>query len=187
MDLAFLVHTSSNIDGQQYQYYKEYMRETIAGADIDGGKVRVGVVIYRHDGSVIFPLDRHMTKSDLSSAIDNLPLMASDNANVVAGIDTVKDKLFSPEGGDRDEAPNGVIVLTDSDSYMNQEDIPRAAHELRDSGAKVVTKGIGLWASDQLPKIASGDDAVLGASDTGELPYTVPDVVAQFQPCKEIA
>ena len=186
LDLAFLIHTSKAIDDQQYQYYKSYMRDAISGADIDGGKVRVGAVIYTDGGSVIFPLDEYTTKSELNSAIDNLPLMASDYANVVAGMNAVRDELFTPEGGDRDEAPNGVIVLTDSDSNLDPENIPRAAHELRDSGAKVVTKGIGLWASDQLPKIASGDDAVLGASQPNELPFTVPDVVAEFAPRKAI-
>ena len=184
LDLAFVIHTSNKVNGQQYQYYKNYMRDIISGADIDGGKVRVGVVIYRHDASVIFPLDRYQTKSDLNSAIDNLPLMASSFGNLAVGLDKVKDELFTPEGGDRDTAPNGVIVLTDAESKRGVWELPRAGHELRDSGAKIVTQGIGSWTSTQFQHVASGLSRDLGVSPAEGLSDSLPDLQAEFQPCK---
>ncbi|GFR78012.1 collagen alpha-3(VI) chain [Elysia marginata] len=182
LDLAFLVHASEQIDGRKYQDYKDYMRDVLENADVDSGAVRAGVVLYRHDGTVMIQLDRFLTKNSLTEAIGQLPLMASKYADLAKGMDVVRQDFFSPEKGDREDAPNGVIILTDADSNLNEEEIPRYAHMLRDSGARIVTAGIGLAASDQLPHVASDKSALLGISDVGELPWVVEPAQEQFPP-----
>ena len=53
---------------------------------------------------------------------------------------TVKEQVFVPENGDRPEAPNVVLLLSDGESDDPDETFNRA-NELRDDGAVIVTVG----------------------------------------------
>ena len=93
--------------------------------------------------------------------------------------------MFTPSGGDRPEAPNVVIVVTDQDSTADVDKVPEAAQKLKDSGAKIFTAGIGLDDDGELGSIASDESGALGASGVDGLSPIRDEIVRQTEPCKK--
>lgn len=68
--------------------------------------------------------------------------------------------MFTPAFGDRPDADNVAILVTDGDSNINYRDTSPAAQDLRDSGAKVIGIGIGLRDFKEINSIASSTQDV---------------------------
>ncbi|GFR78016.1 collagen alpha-3(VI) chain [Elysia marginata] len=182
LDLAFLIHTSKKVDQETFQQYKDFMRDTVSEADIESGAVQVGAVLYRKRGSVLFPLNRYNTKGDLNSGINGLKLQRAKDNSLAVGMDTVRENFFTPEQGDREDAPNVVIVLTDEDPTIDVAEIPAAAQMLKDqSRARVFAAGVGLN-KDDLKDVASNDDGLFTPSTFDELSVVKDKIVKQVEP-----
>ena len=187
LDLAFLIHTSKDINYDNYDYYTQFMHEIVQDADIDSGYVRVGAVIYNKDGEVVFPLDRYTSNEAVNAAIVEFPLKSDSDANIAKGMDTVREKLFTPSGGDRPDVPNAVIVVTDDDSNLDVDQIGPAAQKLKDdTKAKIYTAGIGLKGMSQLPSVASAPSDLYTPDTVEDLPSARDPIVKKTYACKEV-
>ena len=187
LDLVYLFHASNNIDSNGWASYKQFMKDVISGANINSGNVRVGAVIYNYESSWSFGLDWYQSTDALVQAIDGLELQADNQANLALGMDMVR-SMFSSRGGDRPDAPNIVIVLTDAEANVNNARIAASAQRLKtESKARIYTAGIGLRGSSQLASVASGGSTVFSADNTGGLPGVKENIVAQIPPCKLFA
>lgn len=81
----------------------------------------------------------------LQSGIDSINInYRSASASAAAGLDIVRDSMFTMDNGDRVDVPNVVIVLTDANSDVDVTDTISAAQQLRDAGATVFAVGINL-------------------------------------------
>ena len=161
------------------------MRGTVANADVDSGAVQVGAAIYRKRGSVIFPLNQYNTRDSLNAGINGMKLMRAKDSSVSVGLDTVRQNIFTPSQGDRPDAPNVVIVITDADATEHVQEIPTAAQMLKDdSGARVFTVGIGLD-SGQLGMVASSDDDAFQPGNYGQLGPVQDKIIDEVAPRKE--
>ncbi|RUS89035.1 hypothetical protein EGW08_003206, partial [Elysia chlorotica] len=171
LDLAFLIHSSEAIDYDKYDYYTQFMHEVVEKADIDSGAVRVGAAIYNADGYVVFPLNQYTSSEALRAAIVEFPLQSSRDANLARGIDTLRQKMFTPSGGDRPDVPNAVIVVTDADASQDVGQIEPATQKLIDEATpKIYTAGIGLKGLSWLPAIASAPEDVYSPETVQDLP-----------------
>ena len=187
LDLVFLFHTSSKIDRSGWEAYKRFLIDVIYGANIDGGDVRVGAVFYHSSGDAHFSLMQHKTLAELVWYINSLPLEHARDANIAAGMDAVREKMFTAAGGDRPNVPNAVIVVTDSDSTMDVDKIATSAQRLRqESGARIYTAGIGLRGSTQFSSIASAGSTMYWADSAGGLSTVQQGLVSQIPPRKRI-
>ena len=150
--------------------------------------MRVGLALYNRDGVVAFPLNQYQTRSALEQALYSLPVQQSSDANIASGMDVVRQRLFTPAGGDRPDAPNAVIVITDADSYLDRNRISSSAESLRsESGARIYTAGIGLRGSSQLSSVASSGSAVFSADNIEDLADVKQSLVSQMPPRKGTA
>ena len=163
------------------------MKDVVSEADVDSGAVQVGAVIYRRRGTVAFPLNQYKTRDSLNNGIDSMKLMRAKDASLTVGMDTVREDIFTPEQGDRPEAPNVVIVLTDADATEDVPEIPTAADMLQNEDkARVFTAGIGVD-KGQLGLAASSDDDVFTPSSLDELSVVKDKIVKQVKPRKALA
>ena len=184
LDLAFLIHTSEDIDYDKYDYYTKFMHDTVSEADINSGDVRVGAVIYNAEAKVVFPLDENKDFDALWRSMVEFPLEKSSDANLANGMDTVREELFTPSGGDRPDVPNAVIVVTDADSNIDQDKIAPAADKLKDK-AKIFTAGVGLKGMSQLPTVATAPAALFTPDTVEDLPPVRDPIVDVTPACKE--
>ena len=160
------------------------MKDVISGANIDSGNVRVGAVIYNYQSSWSFGLEWYQSADAVVEAIDGLEYQVEDRANLALGMNLVN-RMFTPGGGDRPDAPNVVIVLTDAEANVNNERIAASSQALKtESNARIYTAGIGLRGSSQLSSVASAGSTIFSADNIGGLPGVKEDIVAQIPPCK---
>lgn len=142
-----------------FRYILSYVSGLLIGADVDNGNVRVGAALYRHDGVPLFQLNQYKRKEDIINALENIPYnYRSARASLAAGIETVRTSMFQHQAGDRDEAPNGLILITDSISTIKAEDVADEAQKLRDSKVTVFSIGLGLRSTDEMRTVATSND-----------------------------
>ena len=180
-----MIHTSEAITYEKFDYYTKFMHDILYDADIDSGNVRVGVVNYNREAKIVFPLDRYLTANAVWRAVMTLPLEQNADANLADGLDQVLEQVFSPSGGDRPDAPNAVIVVTDAESNIDGDKIERYAQRLRhESGARIYTTGIGLKGMSQLQTVATAPGYSFAAGSVEELPSVASSIVQQSSGCK---
>lgn len=100
-----------------FQGIIDFILRTVEGADVDLDSVRVGVAIYRREGTILFNLDEYQGSKDrLVEAIRGIRLSyKSQDSNLPAGLELVSRQMFGGPG-DRDSVPNGLIIVTDDNS-----------------------------------------------------------------------
>jgi hypothetical protein len=78
--------------------------------------------------------------------------------------------MFENSAGDRPDIPNGLIVITDSNSNINVNGISEASSELKDEGTTVFSIGIGLENPDEIVSVASNQEFSYILNDVAQLP-----------------
>ncbi|CAC5417428.1 COL6A [Mytilus coruscus] len=170
-DLVFLLHFSNDMYQAEFKKILNFMTSLIERADIDSGLVRVGAALYRESGVVIFDLKAYRTKKEVVEAIEKIPFnFKSNRANLGAGINVVRDQMLADSAGDRQGIPNGVVVITDSNSNINVDGIDESSNELKDAGATIFTIGIGLENPNEIVSVASNQEFSYILNDVAQLP-----------------
>ena len=170
-DLVFLLHFSNDMYQVEFQKVLNFMTSLLERADIDSGLVRVGAALYRDQGVVIFDLKAYRSKKEVFEAIEKIPFnFKSNRANLAAGINVVRDQMFADSAGDRPDIPNGVIIITDSNSNIGVESISESSNELKDAGVTVFSIGIGLENPDEIVSVASNQELSYILNDVAQLP-----------------
>lgn len=94
---------------------------------------RIGAVAYSDNVINQFYLDQHIrNKIAIINSFDFFPI--GGKTNTPAGLDTIL-KYQINQRGDRSDAQNIIILITDGQSNVNQEQTIPNARALRDSGA----------------------------------------------------
>lgn len=130
------------------------MKDFVADASIDSGRVRVGAVIYSTDVEVQFHLNRYSSKRDILHAIDNIAYVYG-STNTYGGLHTARTKMFTAENGDREGVPNIIFLITDGVSNVNALQTIPEAEAIRAENIHIYAIGIGLAETTELDKIAS--------------------------------
>lgn len=147
------------------------MTSLLERADIDSGSVRVGAALYRETGVVLFNLKAYQTKKEVMTAIEKIPFeLKSNRANLASGIDKVRDQMLSDAAGDRPGIPNGVFIITDSNSNIDINGIPSASKELKETGTTIFAIGIGLAEPNEIVAVASNQEFSYILNDVAQLP-----------------
>ncbi|KAK7502425.1 hypothetical protein BaRGS_00006378, partial [Batillaria attramentaria] len=181
LDLVFLLHFSNQMTQRSLRQAKSFMKSLVDKADIDSGAVRVGAAVYRRQAFPVFNLKQYASKESLFNGIDGIPLnYKSASASAAAGLDVVRDTMFTMENGERVDVPNAVVVLTDANSDVGVADTISAAQRLRESGASVFAVGVNLNYKDELEAISGGSGGSYVLSSFSELGGVKDEIVGQI-------
>lgn len=184
-DLIFLLHFSNDMYLAEFKKVLKFMTSLLERADIDSGSVRVGAALYREQGVVIFDLQAYRTKKEIIEAIERIPFnFKSSSASLAAGINVVRDQMFENSAGDRPDIPNGVIVITDSNSNINVNGISEASSELKDEGTTIFSIGIGLEIPDEIVSVASNQEFSYILNDVAQLPAITTRLQDRLPSCR---
>ncbi|XP_041374199.1 uncharacterized protein LOC121387240 [Gigantopelta aegis] len=154
LDLVFVLDASTSVTKPNFQLVLEFTKDFISFADIDGGSVRVGVVVYSTSVHTEFYLDRYSSKSEILEAIDSIPYTYG-STNTADGLKVMRKQVFSLQHGDRPDVDNMAIVVTDGVSNINSRQTLPQAQAARDEGITIYVIGIGLADTRELDGIAS--------------------------------
>ena len=179
----FVLDASTSVTEPNFQLMKDFVADFLFIADIDGGNVRVGVVIYSTDVHVEFQMNTYSSKLDVLQAIDRIPYRYG-STNTADALETMRTQMFSAANGDRANVPNLAIVITDGVSNINSRRTIPEAEQARNNSIHIYAIGIGLTDTTELDGIASRpvDENRFAVQEFSELRALRDQVFAAFCP-----
>uniref|UniRef100_A0A2C9JVB5 VWFA domain-containing protein n=1 Tax=Biomphalaria glabrata TaxID=6526 RepID=A0A2C9JVB5_BIOGL len=154
LDLVFVLDASTSVTEPNFELMKDFVKDFLLDADIDGGNVRVGVVIYSDADYVQFQLNTYAKKADVYNAIDDIPYRYG-STNTADALKTMRSVMFTAGNGDRSDVNNVAVVVTDGVSNINSRRTVPEAEQARAEGIHIYAIGIGLTDTKELDGIAS--------------------------------
>ena len=141
-DIVFLLDTSAREGAANFQKALDFVARLVNDLTIGSGAVQVAVAMTsssspQHE----FYLDQYGNKAGLLRAIQSIRFVPS-NKHTDAALKYVRTYMFMSAHGDRSDAPDYVIVLTDGAS-SNQILTLQQADILKQSNVNIIAIGIG--------------------------------------------
>ncbi len=124
------------------------MKNIVRDYNIGPNNVRVGVAIFGNDVQPIFQLNQYSSQRELINAIDRIPFL-DQTTNTPAAIRYMRSTMFTARNGDRPNAPNSAIIITDGvprvplDINEARRLTLQEANLARSQGINLFTIGIG--------------------------------------------
>jgi hypothetical protein len=146
-DIVFVVDSSGSIvdkntqDTDNWQITKDFINNIIDTFDIGDDSIRVGLVEYSWWAENAFFLNDYSDKYDLKSRVNLMENMGY-FTNTSGGLKLMKDQQFSSQYGDRQNAPNVAILITDGYSTIAAQDTIAAAQDAHNRGIHIIVVGV---------------------------------------------
>lgn len=153
-DLVLILDSSISASEKNFELMKEFVADIVDNADIDSGHVRVGVVLYSTEVSIQFHLRRFSKKTDILEAIYRIPYIRG-NTNTADALRALWSQMFTSYHGDRADAKNIAILITDGISNMNSYRTEIEANTAKSRGVHIYVVGIGLEDTREIDSIAT--------------------------------
>lgn len=149
-----VLDASTSVTEKNFELMLDFVKDFLFEADIDGGNVRVGVIIYSTSDHVQFQLNTYKTKVDVYNAVDKIPYNHG-STNTADALRTMRTQMFSQDNGDRSDVENIAVVVTDGVSNINSRRTVPEAEQARADGIHIFVIGIGLTDTKELDGMAS--------------------------------
>ncbi|XP_076459447.1 matrilin-3-like [Babylonia areolata] len=133
---------------------QNFARQIIFHSDMDSGHQRMALLSFSYDVQVGFHLKDYGSRTEAYWAVDRLRYRAG-STNMVGLIKTLRKEVFSSVKGDRPEASNVVVLITDGEFRVRKHGITRQAELLRTKGTQIYIISIGVADTTALLTIAS--------------------------------
>ncbi|XP_033732112.1 uncharacterized protein LOC117321712 [Pecten maximus] len=129
IDLAFVMDQSNSLSADDNLRSKMFIQDIINDFPVSPDKTRVAMVTYSTHATTRFFLDTYNSKSDVSTAIDNIPFDSGTTATDEALKKTLTE-VFQVSHGSRTDAVKVLIVITDgaSNDRLNTLHAAEAIH-----------------------------------------------------------
>ena len=190
-DIVFVVDSSGSIrdnnpNDESYDNWAlmlQFMQNIVDQLSIGEDETRVGMVRFSNFGDSIFYLNSYYNKEALKDAIGAIAYDGG-NTNTSGGLRVMMEEQFIAANGDRADAENIGIVITDGVSTMDTQRTIPDAEAARDAGIKLYAVGITnninvveLQGISSLPQRA--DENYFTSSDFRALDSVVETLVSQ--------
>jgi len=155
IDVAIVVDNSESVhDGSSdLQILTSFVANLIGGSDVDTGNVRFALSVYTHDVFNDFLLNTYPLKQNMLNHINMLPLRQG-GTNTGGAIANLNEIVFKAVNGDRPNAPNVAVIITDGRSNNNTYTVQQA-NLAKSLGIHMIAVGVGLIDTSELHQIAS--------------------------------
>ena len=158
-DIQFLLDASGSVGAPDFSKQKSFVANFARSFTIGPNNIRIGVTTFSSAVHPQFSLNKYNGKSALVNAIRNIPY-SKGGTNTDIALKWVASNSFNKSAGDRNNAANIVIVMTDGKS-RNSSLTKQEANRLHRAGIKVFAIGIGSKVvKDELKNIASSPENV---------------------------
>ena len=114
-DVVFVMDESGSVTAANFETMKSFVSQLIGRLDVDNGNTRVAIVAYSSNIKTSIKLNVHSTAAALQSAVMSIRFTAG-GTNTGGAIQHVRQTILTAAAGDRANAPNSVVVLTDGKS-----------------------------------------------------------------------
>ncbi|XP_059150389.1 cartilage matrix protein-like [Physella acuta] len=158
-DIVCVIDSSASIGVDNYQSQMQFVADLASQFPIGPSAVQFGAVVFSDYPNKLFDLKDLQDSASIAQALKTAPYMKGltfiDRAlNLV--VDT---QMFSVPAGERIQAPNIMLLMTDGVSNNNTATL-EAAQRLKAQGVQIIAIGIGLSSDAELQAIAGGPQNV---------------------------
>jgi collagen type VI alpha len=151
---VFVLDASTSVGDKNFDAILHFVSSTLTYADIDSGRVRVGAMVYSSTSLIQFNLDRYSSKTGVMRAIARIPYQHG-STNTADALNMMRTEMFRRRNGDRSDATNVAILVTDGISNIDHKLTIPAALEAHAAGVHIYTVGIGLTDTAELESIST--------------------------------
>uniref|UniRef100_A0A2I3G2Z0 Collagen type VI alpha 6 chain n=1 Tax=Nomascus leucogenys TaxID=61853 RepID=A0A2I3G2Z0_NOMLE len=184
-DIMFLVDSSGSIGPENFSKMKTFMKNLVSKSQIGPDQVQIGVVQFSDINKEEFQLNRFMSQSDISNAIDQMAHIGQ--TTLTGSALSFVSQYFSPTKGARPNIRKFLILITDGEA---QDIVKEPAVVLRQEG--VIIYSVGVFGSNvtQLEEISGRPEMVFYVENFDILQRIEDDLVfgicSPREECKRI-
>lgn len=142
-DILFIVDSSGSVGDEDFRKELDFVYRTIDSLDIDSGLYNVGLISFSDQARIEFYLNSYLSKEELENATASVKYVYGSTHTAMA-FRVAREAIFTEVNGDRPDAPNLIIMITDGQSNINHEETLPQAQMLKDSGVTILTVAIGF-------------------------------------------
>jgi collagen type VI alpha len=179
VDIAFVLDASGSIRVERFPIVIQTVISIVEQLQVSMNDTQIGAVSYSDNDVPQFYLNTYSTKQDVQLALRRVQFIGG-RTNTAAGIQYMKDQLFNPANGDRADAPNFAIVVTDGNSNINQQNTIPMAIQARNQGITMITLSVGTDINlFELRNIASPpyNNTIFNVMSSVDLPSLIVPIV----------
>lgn len=169
MDVALVLDNSESLNYDHWLQLKEFVKDIIEDSHVATGNTRFSLSRFTHDVYNDFYLNAYTTIENMVAHVNGLNRNVG-GTNTGLAIQNLIEDVFTVHHGNRFDAPNLVVIVTDGQSNDNaftvaQADLAKA------SGMHIIAVGVGLTNTTELYQIASEpkEEHVFSVSDFSHL------------------
>ena len=143
IDLLFLLDTSGSTKHEYFvNHIKPFIKNIVDNMNIANDETRIAVLTWGDKPYPQFYLDDYTTKEDVKFAIEELPF-SNGRTNTADALKVGRDTMFVAPKGDRSDAKNLIIVVSDGVSNINSQNTLIEAVKCKISGIHMITVPVG--------------------------------------------
>jgi collagen type VI alpha len=137
-----MLDASGSIGYTNFNTLKEFIVTLVQQLDVDGGKIRVGLVTFSATINLQFNLNKYTDRLSMVAAIRNTSYTSGGTSDTAGGLSYVRNSMFIPSAGDRADVNNILFIITDGPSN-NQNNTLTEATLTKNAKIRVVALGVG--------------------------------------------
>ncbi len=141
LDIAFLLDSSGSIRSERFPALLLYVKTIVSQMEVTPDRTRIAMVTFSDQSNVQFYFDTYKYKEDVLQAIDMINFTPG-RTNTAIGLQTLRTQVFNSARGDRFDAPNIAIIITDGNSNINAQDTIPQAIKARVDGMHIIVSTI---------------------------------------------
>ena len=150
--MAFILSDSGMVHLERWQNITNLVISVVQNLDISQDRTRVALIYYADQAYVGFHLNEYGNKQDLIQAIRNLPYLGG-ATNTSGAIRLLRRSVFTTPNGDRDNVQNIAVLITNSESTVDQPLTIPEAMQCRLLGFEMVTVRLESQMMDSLEMV----------------------------------
>lgn len=112
MDVAFTVDAAGSIVRENWSRVTDFIDRFVARMDVSRYCARVSVLTFGNAATLQFGLRAYDNAGSLRRAIERLDML-NQSRNFADGIRKVQSDVYQDHSGDRQDAPNMCVLITD--------------------------------------------------------------------------
>ena len=155
LDLAIVLDSSGSVGQDNWMFICIKTISMLSQLQIGFANVRIALVVFSNRAEVIFNFNTHGNIDEVTQTLQKLPYFFG-TTNIASALQGLIDEVFIDRNGDRPEANNVVIFITDGESTRERDKIEIYRQQLELKAVKILVIGVTDWANQaDLELIAS--------------------------------
>lgn len=176
IDVLFLLDGSTNVGKENFGKFINFTVQFIQPFTVSENMTNVAAGVFSDVGEIVFPFNSSYNKASVIVALEKILYPNKTSSNLTDALTKAKDVAFM---GDRDSAPDVVVILTDKIT----ENVTVPAQALKDDGVKVYLIAIGEGRNETLLRNVPSEpekDHLFTPPSFDELDLMLPEILIEI-------